>query len=234
MKEEVIKQVFDYLNNNYSYLYIPSSFQKRKNFVCQIKDNYWFLAVNQNMFSFIRENPVSQAKEEFKFNSSTQLKVAINKDFDIEKVLACIVVRLNYLSFLKTNVVRDKGTNLEKVFSKINDYYIENTFLHQNLIIEENTRTIRLADPIFSPLQTHYATIRPELRQSNYMTREEIDEFFSRRINESVNRLADQAQRTGTIRVNNDVTMQIIREQLEQLSERVEVMRASVERNNNE
>ena len=62
------------------------------------------------------------------------------------------------------------------------------------------------------------------------MTREQIDEFFQNRISESVNRLSEQAQRTIT--VNNDVTVQLIREQLERLSERVEAMRA--ERNNNE
>lgn len=229
MKENIIKQAFNYLDNKFSCLYMPSNFSERKNFICQIKYSYWFLTIRYNMYSFIKENPESKTREEFKFNSSAQLEVAIGKDSDIKKVLAFIVSRLNYMNFVKNNNFRDKGTNLKEVFSSINDYYVENTYLYQNLL-KENTMTIKLADPIFAPLQAQRVTIRPELRQSNYMTREQIDEFFQNRISESVNRLADQAQRTVT--VNNDVTVQLIREQLERLSERVEAMRT--ERNNNE
>ena len=229
MKENIIKQAFNYLDNKFSCLYAPSNFSERKNFICQIKNNYWFLTIRYNMYSFIKENPESKTREEFKFNSSAQLKVAIGKDSDIEKVLAFIVSRLNYITFIKNNNFRDKGTNLKEVFSNINNYYVENTCLYQNLL-EEDTITVKLDNTIFSPLQSCHAIIRPELRQSNYMTREQMDEFFQNRISESVNRLADQAQRT--ISVNNDVTVQIIREQLERLSERVEAMRA--ERNNNE
>lgn len=227
MKENIIDQAFNYLDNKFSCLYAPSNFSERKNFICQIKHNYWFLTIRYNMYSFIKENPENKIREEFKFNSSAQLKVAIGKDSDIKKVLAFIVSRLNYITFVKNNNFRDEGTNLKEVFSSINDYYVGNTYLYQNLL-EEDTITVKLADPIFSPLRPQY-TIRPELRQSNYMTREQIDEFFQNRISESVNRLSDQAQR---ITVNNDVTVQIIREQLERLSERVEAMRA--ERNNNE
>ena len=229
MKEKIIEQAFNYLDNKFSCLYAPSNFSERKNFICQIKYNYWFLTIRYNMYSFIKENPESKIREEFKFNSSAQLKVAIDKDSDIKKVLAFIVSRLNYITFVKNNDFRDEGTNLKEVFSSINDYYAKNTCLYQNLL-EEDTMTIKLANPIFSPLQSRYTTVRPELRQSNYMTREQIDEFFQNRISESVNRLSDQAQRTIT--VNNDVTVQLIREQLERLSERVEAMRA--ERNNNE
>lgn len=229
MKEETIKQAFNYLDNNYSRLYMPSSYQKSKNFVCQIKDDYWFLLIQFNMFSFIKENPVSQTREEFKFNSADQLKVAINKDQDIEKVLACIVSRLNYISFLKINNFRDKGTNLEKVFSKINDYYVENTYLHQNLI-EEKTITLDKNSPIFAPIQSSRMILRPELRQSNYMTRDQIEELFRDRIRESVNQLVDQTQRTVTL--NSDLTLNAIREAVNSLSEHVEAMRA--ERNRNE
>lgn len=229
MKENIIEQAFNYLDTKFSCLYAPSNFYKRKNFICQIKYNYWFLTIRYNMYSFIKENPESKTREEFKFNSSAQLEVAVGKDSDINKVLAFIVSRINYITFVKNNNFRDEGTNLKEVFSSINDYYVENTYLYQNLL-KEDTMTIKLADPIFAPLQTRHATIRPELRQSNHMTREQIDEFFRDRISESVHRLADQAQRTITI--NNDVTVQLIREQLERLSERVEAMR--VERNNNE
>lgn len=229
MKEETIKQAFNYLDNNYSRLYMPSNYQKSKNFICQIKDNYWFLTVNYNMFSFIKENPVSKAREEFKFNSPIQLKVAINKDFDIEKVLACIVSRLNYMNFIITNNLRNAGTNLKEVFSSINNYYVEHTYLYQNLI-EEKTLTIDRDSVIFAPLQSSRMVLRPELRQSNYMTREQIEELFRDRVRESVNQLVDQTQRTITL--NSEVTLNAMREAVERLSERVEAMRA--ERNNNE
>lgn len=230
MKEKTIKQAFDYLNNNYSSLYLPSSYQKRKNFVCQIKDDYWFLMIQFNMFSFVKENPVSQTREEFKFNSPTQLKVAINKDSNIEKVLACVVSRLNYIKFLLNNNFRNKDTNIREVFSKINDYYIENTFLHQNLIVEGRTITFDRESPIFAPLQSSRMVLRPELAQSNYMTREQIEELFRDRVRDSVNQLVDQTQRTITL--NSEITLNAMREAVERLSERVEAMRA--ERDNNE
>lgn len=229
MKEETIKQAFNYLDNNYSSLYLPSSYQKRKNFICQIKNDYWFLIIQFNMFSFVKENPVSQTREEFKFNSARQLKVAINKAQDIEKVIACIISRINYIKFLHNNNFRDKGTNLAKVFSKINDYYVENTCLYQNLI-EEKTITFDRESPIFAPLQSSRMVLRPELRQSNYMTREQIEELFRDRVRDSVNELVSQTQRTITL--NSNLTLNAIREAVNSLSERVEAMRA--ERNNNE
>lgn len=229
MKENVIKQVFNYLDKKNSCLYIPSSYNEQKNFICQIKNDYWFLTVRFNMFSFIKEDPVSQTREEFKFNSPTQLKVAINKDPDIEKVLAFVISRINYMDFVRINSLRDKGTNLKEVFSSINDYYIGNVYLYRNLI-EEKTLTIDRDSVIFAPLQSSRMVLRPELRQSNYMTREQIEELFRDRVRESVNQLVDQTQRTITL--NNDLTLNAMREAVERLSERVEAMRA--ERNNNE
>lgn len=226
MKQETIKQAFNYLDNNYSSLYLPSNYQKRKNFICRVKDNYWFLTVNYNMFSFIKENPVSQTREEFKFNSFTQLEVAINKNIDIEKVLAYIVSQLNYIKFLKTNNFRDKGTNLEKVFSKINDYYVENTYLYQNLI-EEKTVTFDKDNVIFVPLQSSRMTIRPELRQSNYFNREQIEELISNRVSDSISQLVEQTQRTITPRERD---VENLRAQLIRLSEQIRIL----ERNNNE
>lgn len=229
MKEATIKQIFSYLNINNSRLYKPSNYTGQKNFICRIKYNYWFLTIRYNMYSFIKENPELQTREEFKFNSAEQLKVAISKDSDIKKVLAFVISQLNYMDFLKTNDIKQEGTNLKEVFASINNHYIANTYLYQDLI-ETKTITIDRDSVIFAPLQSSRMTIRPELRQSNYMTREQIDEFFRDRVRDSVDQLVSQTQRMVTI--NSSETLNTIREQLGLLSERIEAMNAERDRLN--
>lgn len=226
MKQEIIKQVFSYLYKNNSRLYKPNNYNGQKNFICRIKDNYWFLTIRYNMYSLIKENPELQTKEEFKFNSYDQLKVAIDKDQDIVKVLAFIVSQLNYMDFLKTNDIRQKGTNLKEVFTSINNHYISNTYLYQNLI-EEKTVTFDKDSIIFAPLQSSRMTIRPELRQSNYFNREQIEELISNRVSDSISQLAEQTQRIITPRERD---VENLRSQLIRLSEQLRIL----ERNNNE
>ena len=226
MKQETIKQVFSYLYKNNSRLYKPSNYNGQKNFICQIKYNYWFLTIRYNMYSLIKENPEFQTKEEFKFNSSDQLKVAIDKDQDIVKVLAFIVSQLNYMDFLKTNDIRQKDTNLKEVFTSINNHYISNTYLYPNLI-EEETVTFDRDSVIFAPLQSSRMTIRPELRQANYLNREQIEELISNRVSDSISQLAEQTQRIITPRERD---VENLRSQLIRLSEQLRIL----ERNNNE
>ena len=226
MKQETIKQVFSYLYKNNSRLYKPNNYNGQKNFICQIKYNYWFLTIRYNMYSLIKENPELQTKEEFKFNSSDQLKVAIDKDQDIVKVLAFIVSQLNYMDFLKTNDIRQKGTNLKEVFTSINNHYISNTYLYPNLI-EEKTVIFDRDSVIFAPLQSSRMTIRPELRQSNYLNREQIEALISNRVSDSISQLAEQTQRIITPRERD---VENLRSQLIRLSEQLRIL----ERNNNE
>lgn len=226
MKQETIKQVFSYLYKNNSRLYKPNNYNGQKNFICQIKYNYWFLTIRYNMYSLIKENPELQTKEEFKFNSSDQLKVAIDKDQDIVKVLAFIVSQLNYMDFLKTNDIRQKGTNLKEVFTSINNHYISNIYLHQNLI-EEKIKTLEIDPLIFESLQSSRMTIRPEFRQSNYFNREQIEELISNRVSDSISQLAEQTQRIIAPRERD---VENLRSQLIRLSEQLRIL----ERNNNE
>lgn len=226
MKQETIKQVFSYLYKNNSRLYKPNNYNGQKNFICQIKYSYWFLTIRYNMYSLIKENPELQTKEEFKFNSSDQLKVAIDKDQDIVKVLAFIVSQLNYMDFLKINDIRQKGTNLKEVFTSINNHYISNTYLHQNLI-EEKTVTFDIDSVIFAPFQSSRMTIRPELRQSNYFNREQIEELISNRVSDNISQLVEQTQRIITPRERD---VENLRSQLIRLSEQIRIL----ERNNNE
>lgn len=226
MKQETIKQVFSYLYKNNSRLYKPSNYTDQKNFICRIKYNYWFLTIRYNMYSLIKENPELQTKEEFKFNSSDQLKVAIDKDQDIVKVLAFIVSQLNYMDFLKTNDIRQKGTNLKEVFTSINNHYISNTYLYSDLIKEETVIFDR-DNVIFAPLQSSRMTICPEFRQSNYFNREQIEELISNRVSDSISQLAEQTQRIITSRERD---VENLRSQLIRLSEQLRIL----ERNNNE
>lgn len=226
MKQETIDQVFSYLNINNSHLYKPSNYNGQKNFICKIKNNYWFLMIFFNMYCLVKENPKLQTREEFKFNSSDQLKVAISKDQDIKKVFAFIVSQLNYIDFLKTNYSRKENTNLGEVYTSINNHYISNTYLHQNLI-EEKTVIFDRDSVIFAPLQSSRMTIRPELRQSNYLNREQIEELISNRVSDSISQLAEQTQRIITPRERD---VENLRAQLIRLSEQLRIL----ERNNNE
>lgn len=226
MKQETIDQVFSYLYKNNSRLYKPSNYSGQKNFICRIKYNYWFLTVRYNMYSLIKENPDLQTREEFKFNSSDQLKVAINKDQDIVKVFAFIVSKLNYIDFLKTNYSRKENTNLGEVYTSINNHYISNTYLHPNLI-EEKTVIFDKDSVIFAPLQSSRMTIRPEFRQSNYFNREQIEELILNRVSDSISQLAEQTQRIITSRERD---VENLRAQLIRLSEQIRIL----ERNNNE
>ena len=178
------------------------------------------------MYCLVKENPELQTREEFKFNSSDQLKVAISKDQDIKKVFAFIVSQLNYIVFLKTNYSRKENTNLGEVYTSINNHYISNTYLHQNLI-EEKTITFDIDSVIFAPLQSSRMTIRPELRQSNYLNREQIEELISNRVSDSISQLAEQTQRIITPRERD---VENLRAQLIRLSEQIRIL----ERNNNE
>lgn len=226
MKQETIDQVFSYLNINNSRLYKPSNYNGQKNFICKIENNYWFLMIFFNMYCLVKENPELQTKEEFKFNSNHQLKVAISKDQDIKKVFAFIVSQLNYMDFLKTNYSRKENTNLGEVYTSINNHYISNTYLHPNLI-EEKTITFDIDSAIFAPLQSSRMTIRPELRQSNYLNREQIEELISNRVSDSIGQLAEQTQRIITPRERD---VENLRSQLIRLSEQIRIL----ERNNNE
>lgn len=226
MKQETIDQVFSYLNISNSHLYKPSNYNGQKNFICKIENNYWFLMIFFNMYCLVKENPELQTREEFKFNSSDQLKVAISKDQDIKKVFAFIVSQLNYIVFLKTNYSRKENTNLGEVYTSINNHYISNTYLHPNLI-EEKTVTFDIDSVIFAPLQSSRMTIRPELRQSNYLNREQIEELISNRVSDSISQLAEQTQRIITPRERD---VENIRSQLMRLSEQIRIL----ERNNNE
>lgn len=226
MKQETIDQVFSYLNINNSRLYKPSNYNGQKNFICKIKNNYWFLMIFFNMYCLVKENPELQTREEFKFNSNHQLKVAIGKDQDIKKVFAFVVSQLNYMDFLKTNYSRKENTNLGEVYTSINNYYISNTYLHPNLI-EEKTVTFDIDSAIFAPLQSSRMTIRPELRQSNYFNREQIEELISNRVSDSISQLAEQTQRIITPRERD---VENLRSQLIRLSEQLRIL----ERNNNE
>lgn len=226
MKQETIDQVFSYLNINNSRLYKPSNYNGQKNFICKIENNYWFLMIFFNMYCLVKENPELQTREEFKFNSNHQLKVAIGKDQDIKKVFAFIVSQLNYMDFLKTNYSRKENTNLGEVYTSINNYYISNTYLHPNLI-EEKTVTFDIDSAIFAPLQSSRMTIRPELRQSNYLNREQIEELISNRVSDSISQLAEQTQRIITPRERD---VENLRSQLIRLSEQIRIL----ERNNNE
>lgn len=226
MKQETIDQVFSYLNICNSHLYKPNNYNGQKNFICKIENNYWFLMIFFNMYCLVKENPELQTREEFKFNSSDQLKVAISKDQDIKKVFAFIVSQLNYIIFLKINYSRKENTNLGEVYTSINNYYISNTYLHPNLI-EEKTVTFEIDPLIFGPLQSSRMTIRPEFRQSNYFNREQIEELISNRISDSISQLAEQTQRIITPRERD---VENIRAQLIRLSEQIRIL----ERNNNE
>ena len=226
MKQETIDQVFSYLNISNSHLYIPNNYNGQKNFICKIENNYWFLMIFFNMYCLVKENPELQTREEFKFNSNHQLKVAINKDQDIEKVFAFIVSQLNYIDFLKTNYSRKENTNLGEVYTSINNHYISNTYLHPNLI-EEKTVIFDKDSVIFAPLQSSRMTIRPELRQSNYLNREQIEELISNRVSDSISQLAEQTQRIITPRERD---VENLRAQLIRLSEQLRIL----ERNNNE
>lgn len=226
MKQETIDQVFSYLNINNSHLYKPSNYNGQKNFICKIENNYWFLMIFFNMYCLVKENPELQTREEFKFNSNRQLKVAINKDQDIEKVFAFIVSQLNYIDFLKTNYSRKENTNLGEVYTSINNHYISNTYLHPNLI-EEKTVIFDKDSIIFAPLQSSRMTIRPELRQSNYLNREQIEELISNRVSDSISQLAEQTQRIITPRERD---VENLRSRLIRLSEQLRIL----ERNNNE
>ena len=226
MKQETIDQVFNYLNISNSNLYKSSNYNGQKNFICKIENNYWFLMIFFNMYCLVKENPELQTREEFKFNSNHQLKVAISKDQDIEKVFAFIVSQLNYMVFLKTNYSRKENTNLGEVYTSINNHYISNTYLHPNLI-EEKTVTFDIDSVIFAPLQSSRMTIRPELRQSNYLNREQIEELISNRVSDSISQLAEQTQRIITPRERD---VENLRSQLIRLSEQLRIL----ERNNNE
>lgn len=226
MKQETIDQVFSYLNISNSNLYKPSNYNGQKNFICKIENNYWFLMIFFNMYCLVKENPELQTREEFKFNSNHQLKVAISKDQDIEKVFAFIVSQLNYMVFLKTNYSRKENTNLGEVYTSINNHYISNTYLHPNLI-EEKTVIFDKDSVIFAPLQSSRMTIRPELRQSNYFNREQIEELISNRVSDSISQLAEQTQRIITPRERD---VENLRSQLIRLSEQLRIL----ERNNNE
>lgn len=226
MKQETIDQVFSYLNISNSHLYKPNNYNGQKNFICKIENNYWFLMIFFNMYCLVKENPELQTREEFKFNSNHQLKVAINKDQDIEKVFAFIVSQLNYIDFLKTNYSRKENTNLGEVYTSINNHYISNTYLHPNLI-EEKTVIFDKDSVIFAPLQSSRMTIRPELRQSNYLNREQIEELISNRVSDSISQLAEQTQRIITPRERD---VENLRAQLIRLSEQLRIL----ERNNNE
>lgn len=226
MKQETIDQVFSYLNINNSRLYKSSNYNGQKNFICKIENNYWFLMIFFNMYCLVKENPELQTREEFKFNSNHQLKVAIGKDQDIKKVFAFIVSQLNYMDFLKTNYSRKENTNLGEVYTSINNHYISNTYLHPNLI-EEKTATFEIDPLIFGPLQSSRMTIRPEFRQSNYFNREQIEELISNRVSDSINQLAEQTQRIIAPRERD---VENLRSQLIRLSEQIRIL----ERNNNE